>query len=94
MYALVIIRFAKPLDEVQKVTEAHRAWLKEWHARGVVLASGPFDPRDGGAILLRLPDAQTLAALRDGDPYITSGVASYETHVWAPTLGTDGLARL
>jgi uncharacterized protein YciI len=97
MYALAIIRYLKPLDEVQKVTEAHRAWLREWHARGVVLAAGPFDPRTGGALLLRSPDDGGRALfeqLRDGDPFVQTGTAEYDLRVWAPGIGKDALDRL
>jgi uncharacterized protein YciI len=97
MYALAIIRYLVPLDQVQKHTEAHRAWLRSWHERGVLLASGPFDPRTGGALLLRVPDEggqAQLEALRDGDPFVKTGTAEYELKPWAPTIGKDGLDRL
>jgi uncharacterized protein YciI len=97
MYAIAIIRYRKPLDEVLKVIEEHRAYSKELKARGVLLASGPFDPRYGGAFLLRVPDANSDAALdavRDGDPFVKQGVAQYELLPWAPVIGKDELDRL
>jgi uncharacterized protein YciI len=94
MYALVTVRYLKPLDQVQKLTDAHRAWLATWRERGVLLAAGPFVPRTGGAILLRVPDEQTIAEIRDGDPFVTSGAATYEINVWSPTIGADTLAKL
>ena len=63
MYALAIIRYRKPLEEVVKHQDAHRAHLGRLKAAGAVLAAGPLDPRFGGAVLLRLPDEGFEAAL-------------------------------
>ena len=96
MYAIAIIRYMKPLDEVLKVVEAHRAYLGDLKKRGVLLASGPLEPRNGGALLLRLPgqDNAALFAVRDGDPFVKEGLAQYELLYWAPVLGKDALDRL
>ena len=97
MYAIAIIRYRKPLDEVLKHIEPHRAYLGELKKQGLLLASGPLDPRSGGALLLRVPDdavAATLDAIRDGDPFIQQGCAQYELMPWAPTIGVEGLDQL
>src|SRR5690606_31275873 len=96
MYAIMIIRYVKPLDEVAGVTPAHRSYLASLHAHGTLLASGPFDPRVGGLLLFNIPDDDpgALEAIRDGDPFFQQQIAEYELHRWAPTIGTDGLARL
>ena len=52
MYALVILKYRVPLDVVEAVTDAHRAYLRELKAAGTLVASGPFNPRTGGALLL------------------------------------------
>ncbi|MEO5799404.1 MAG: YciI family protein [Gemmatimonadales bacterium] len=96
MYALILIRYRRPLDEINAATDAHRAYLKTLKADGVLLASGPFDPRVGGALLLRVPDgdASVLDRIRDNDPFYRGGLANYELLPWNPVLGTEGLDRL
>ncbi len=97
MYAIAIIRYRKPLEDVLKVIDEHRAYSRELKAKGILLASGPFDPRHGGAFLLRVPDAgadAALSAVRDGDPFVKHGVAQYELLPWAPVIGKDELDRL
>lgn len=97
MYAIAIIRYRRPLDEVATVTDAHRDYLKTLHAQGVLLASGPLSPRSGGALLLRVPDGNVQEALdrvRDGDPYVREGMAQYELLPWAPGIGKESLDRL
>lgn len=97
MYALAIIRFRKPLEQVLPVVDAHRAYLGSLKEKGLLLASGPLDPRNGGALLLRVPDDavdSTLDAVRDNDPYVRNNVAQYELLPWNPVLGKDGLDQL
>ena len=97
MYALAILRYRKPLEEVLKVVDAHRAYLAGLKGQGVLLASGPFDPRSGGGLLLRVPDQDAQAALdavRDGDPFVQQGVAQYELLPWVPVIGKDELDRI
>jgi uncharacterized protein YciI len=97
MYALAILRYRKPLEDVLKVVEAHRTYLASLKRDGVLLASGPLDPRNGGAILLRVPDQDANAALdavRDGDPFVKAGVAQYELLPWVPVIGKEALDAL
>ena len=97
MYALAILRYRKPLEEVIKVVEVHRAYLRSLKERGILLASGPLDPRSGGALLLRVPDADHHAHLdriRDEDPFTQAGAAQYELMPWLPNIGREGLDAL
>ena len=97
MYAIAILRYRRPLDEVLTLIDAHRAYLGGLKQAGLLLASGPLDPRSGGALLLRVPDegsAATLDAIRDGDPFTKHGVAQYELLPWLPGIGKDALDAL
>ena len=97
MYAVALVRYRRPLEEVLKHVDAHRAYLRELKAQGRLLASGPLDPRNGGALLLRVPDddvATHLDRIRDGDPFVRAGVAQYEIWPWAPNIGKEDLDRL
>ena len=97
MYAIALIRYRKPLEEVVAVTDEHRAYLRVLKERGTLLASGPFEPRAGGALILRVPDEDPLGALdriRDEDPFVRSGVAQYELLPWNPVIGRESLDAL
>ena len=97
MYAIAILRYRRPLDEVLRLIDAHRAYLGTLKQKGLLLASGPFDPRSGGALLLRVPDdgsSAALDAIRDGDPFVHHGMAQYELLPWMPTIGKDSLDAL
>jgi uncharacterized protein YciI len=97
MYAVVIVRYRQPVEEVVKMQEPHRAYLRQLKADGVLIAAGPQDPRFGGMFLLRVPDDDPRAALdavRDQDPYYTSGLAQYELIPWNVTIGKEDLDKL
>ena len=94
MYALAIIRYRLPLEEVLPHVDEHRAYLRELKTQGTLIAAGPFNPRSGGALLLRVPDDDANASLdrvRDGDPFTQRGVAQYEMLPWAPVIGKETL---
>jgi uncharacterized protein YciI len=94
MYAIAIIRYRRPLEDIVAVQEQHRAYLRSLKDAGILIASGPMEPRSGGALLVRVPDDDVLGALdaiRDGDPYVTFGVAQYELIPWAVGTGREGL---
>lgn len=96
MYAIAILRYRRPLDEVVTVQDAHRAYTAQLKADGVLVASGPTVPRTAGVLLLRVPDADHHAALdrvRDADPYTRAGMVQYEILPWAPTTGLADLER-
>jgi uncharacterized protein YciI len=97
MYAWVILRYRKPLEEVVKVTGEHRAYLQELKAKGILVASGPFDPRTGGGLLVRVSDEnpqKDLDDIRNGDPFWKTGTAQHELLVWNPVIGKEDLDRL
>ncbi len=97
MYALIMVRYRLPIDEVAKFTDEHRAYLRELKAQGTLIAAGAMVPRTGGAILLRVPDdnvQQRLDEVRDGDPFFKKGIANYELIAWNPGIGKEDLDKL
>jgi uncharacterized protein YciI len=97
MYAIAIVRYRRPLEEVIEVQDTHRAYLQQLKADGLLVAAGPQEPRFGGIFLLRVPDEDPQAALdriRDRDPYYLAGVAQYEMLQWNVLTGKEELDAL
>ena len=97
MYALALIRYRRPIEEVVAHQEAHRAFQRKLLDEGRLLAAGPHDPRFGGMMLLRVDDQnaqKTLDAIRDADPYYQNGVVQYELLSWNVVIGKDNLDKL
>jgi uncharacterized protein YciI len=96
MYAIAIIRYRRPLEDVLVHQDAHRAYLRTLKDKGVLIASGPMKPRYGGLCLLRVADddLKALDAVRDNDPFVQNAIAQYELIGWAPGIGKDDLDKL
>jgi uncharacterized protein YciI len=94
MLAIAILTYVVPLDQVLAHVEEHRAYLGTLQAQGKLLASGPFEPRTGGALLLRANDEAELTALVAADPFFVKKIATYETRIWAPTIGAEALSKM
>ena len=97
MYAIAILRYRKPLEDVLRHVDSHRAYLAGLKQEGLLVASGPVVPRNGGILLLRVPDDKvqaTLDSIRDNDPFTRFGLAQYEVWPWAPVIGAEELDRL
>lgn len=65
----------------------HLRYLKELKQRGVLLLSGPFRDRTGGMVMIRAESWDEAEAIAQADPFIRSGVDSYELHEWILTDG-------
>ncbi|MFN2548265.1 MAG: YciI family protein [Myxococcales bacterium] len=94
LYAIVVLKYTAPLERILQTVEKHRAYLRELHAQGKMVASGPFVPREGGALLLRINDPSEIQPLRAKDPYQIEGLCSDTIHVWDPNIGREGLDSL
>jgi uncharacterized protein YciI len=96
-YAIGIIRYRRPIEEVLSHVDAHRAYLRGLNEQGILLVSGPFNPRNGGLLLLRLSEGNLEAqmdSIRENDPYVKAGVAQYEMLAWEPGFGRDALDKI
>lgn len=97
MYAIAIVRYRRPIEEVVAGTEPHRAYLRQLKAEGTLLAAGPMDPRYGGIFLLKVSDdnaQRDLDAIRDADPFYQQHIAQYELLCWNVVMGKDELDRI
>ena len=54
LYAFVALKYEAPLERIQQTVDRHRAYLRELLAQGKMVCSGPFVPREGGGLLLRI----------------------------------------
>jgi uncharacterized protein YciI len=94
LYAFVALKYEAPLERMQQTVERHRAYLRELHAQGKMVCSGPFVPREGGALLLRIEDRSEIGPLLAKDPYHVEKLVSDTIYVWDPNIGREGLDSL
>ena len=94
LYAFVALKYKYPLERMLQTVDRHRAYLRELHAQGKMVCSGPFEPRTGGALLLRVENAAEIAPLLAKDPYHVEGLVEDTIYLWAPNIGVEGLDSL
>ena len=70
-------RYTRPLDEVDRLREAHLAWVSAHAEAGRVLLSGRCNPPDGAILLMSGVAADEVAAFFATDPYVLGEVAEY-----------------
>lgn len=82
---LILLRYVKPMDEVEAQTPAHRAFVDALVAEGKVIVSGPRDPRAGGVLLTTFAtEVEAMKRMVD-DPFFENGIAEYEAIRFIPT---------
>ncbi len=94
IYAFVVLKYRYPLERMQKTLDRHRAYLRELHGKGKLVCSGPFVPREGGALLLRVSEEKEIAELLAKDPYQLEQLVETTIYKWDPNIGREGLDSL
>jgi uncharacterized protein YciI len=94
LYAFVALKYRYPLERMQQSVDRHRAYLRELLAQGKMIASGPFVPREGGALLLRVEDEAEIQPILDKDPFQMERLVETTIYKWAPNIGLEGLDSL
>ncbi|MBV8273844.1 MAG: hypothetical protein JO170_01105 [Verrucomicrobia bacterium] len=75
---LLLLKYKVPIEQVERVTPAHREFLDRQYRAEKLLVSGPRVPRTGGVIVARVKTREETDALIQGDPFFTEGIADYE----------------
>ena len=78
---MIVLRstYTAPLDQVNEHATAHREWLANLVAEGIVVAAGRMDPPTGAGFIGAGLDADGfLDRFNREDPYAIAGVAKYE----------------
>jgi uncharacterized protein YciI len=80
----IILTYKQPLEAVERVTPAHRAFLDTGYAAGIFLMSGRQTPPTGGVILAKAESREALDAFLAQDPFMTEGIADYAIYEFTP----------
>ncbi|MCC6575619.1 MAG: hypothetical protein IT462_17705 [Planctomycetes bacterium] len=89
MLFVVTITYVAPIEDIEKSTEDHRAYLRKLKTAGRLVASGPFVPRNGGMLLIDAESREQLDYLLRGDPFNQRTLATYEIKQWNPVIGAE-----
>ena len=82
---IAILTYKKPLEEVDRFLQAHRAFLSAHYAAGHLITSGPQTPRVGGVIMLKADNRAAVDAILAQDPFHIHDIADYQIVEFTPT---------
>lgn len=91
---VVQVHYKAPLEEVDKYVKAHREFLEEYYCKGLFIASGPCNPREGGIIIALGTDKQEIRSILDKDPFHLAEIADYEIIAFSPMKYCDAIKPL
>lgn len=87
---VLLLKFVKPLDEVEKQLIAHREFLDKYYSLNKFICSGRRNPGTGGVILCTAKNIQEVQAIIKEDPFYIYNIAQYEIVEFSPTKYAEG----
>ncbi|MEK5447850.1 YciI family protein [Paenibacillus sp. FSL R7-0331] len=65
-----------------EIIRAHVRHLQELEHSGQLVLCGPFSDSPGGMVIIRAASREEAVRIAERDPYVTSGIRSYELRTW------------
>ncbi len=81
---VIILRYLKPIEEMDRLRPPHLTFLDEYYAKNVFLASGRQNPATGGIILAHGVTRDKLDEIIRQDPFHKENAATYEVIEFIP----------
>jgi uncharacterized protein YciI len=85
---IVEITYTAPLEEVATITPMHREFLQKGYDQGLLLMSGPQNPKIGGIVVCRAASLADIQGFFKNDPYGRGKVAEYRFIEFEPVKRT------
>ena len=93
-YYIIHITYVVPQNEVELIRPQHRAYLKSFYDKGMMLFSGPRVPPTGGILVVRAEDDESIRQMIAHDPFNVNGIAAYEIVEMKPAMWATELAAI
>jgi len=84
-----ILRYVKPLEELDKALAAHREYLNKYIKLRKFICSGRQNPRIGGVILCKAGSRDEANEIIKEDPFYFEKLAEYEIIEFVPGVCLD-----
>ena len=75
---IISVTYKVPLTKIDEMLAEHRKFLQEGYDKGLLLFSGPRNPRTGGFIAARAESLEQIKQFFSNDPYKINDLAGYE----------------
>ena len=86
---LLLSRYLKPVEEIDRVLPEHRAFLDRHYASGEFVVSGPMEPRTGGVILTADLSRTRIEEILATDPFVRESISAYDIIEFRATKQAD-----
>jgi len=92
----VVLSIAKRGSDLKPHLVAHLEYMIGLEKEGLLFASGPFSPSNGGApgdgmTILRTANLKQARAIASRDPFVVNGLRTFEVREWTLNEGSLGL---
>lgn len=81
---IVEITYRVPLARIEQTVAAHRQYLQTCYDSGLLLCSGPQQPRSGGILVARAASREAMEQFIANDPYKLEQLADYRLIEFQP----------
>lgn len=88
---VVEIKYTAPLEVIDSIVARHRQFLSDGYKKGILLMSGPMNPKTGGMVIARAESQEDLKKFMDNDPYKLENAAEHLYKEFTPVLSRDFL---
>ncbi len=92
MYVL-LLKYIKPLEEVDKELDNHIKYLDKYYSLGRFICSGRRNPRIGGVIFCKSENEKEVREIINEDPFYCKNIAEYEIVEFSPTKYVEGFEK-
>jgi len=85
---IIEITYTATIGKIDAILSDHRAFLQSGYDQGLVLMSGPQNPRTGGIIVARAESLEAAKQFFSQDPFQTKKAARYRFIEFSPVKHT------
>ncbi|MCB1140839.1 MAG: GTP cyclohydrolase [Leptospiraceae bacterium] len=76
-YYIILLKYMKPIEEIDRLLAEHRNYLDSGYQKGILLMSGPLEPREGGVLVAKSSGLEEIREFCHQDPFYLNGCTDY-----------------
>jgi uncharacterized protein YciI len=89
---MIEVTYKIPIEEIGERINLHRAYLQKGYDSGLLLMSGPMNPKTGGIVIAKAASQEEITAFFAQDPYRLLDLAEYRFVEFTPVKFTEAVA--
>lgn len=93
MIYILILKYVRPLEEVNAHLDTHKQWLARHIREGRILAAGPSEDRSGGVVLASCGKRSELDDMVAEDSFVVHQVVEVSIQSFEPAIRSEALAQ-